>query len=410
MSFELFHKALGQDELGHYQLDLNLAMMQTVRNFLAQSGLPQANQIYQNLHQYVNSRVNEAHGNYAMGRGPTASMAFRIAKLLNPDMTAQQVWDKFIKPGLPEFQTRDLPEGADPEKVDHSLNRHYATMIRVAFGSNRDGGWNHELLDKMFDEGKIPTHKQIAADDNLRNKVGALLYAVTYPDSPQRQYAVRICTAKFNKNNITVAERMPYIDGAVFVAIEEMYAVHDEGRLIDDTEVEGYVTQMLADLGLTEDMPVIEDAVVTQDADPAVPAEPPAHTELGDNLPTAESVNAERHPAESLPEVEAIADQLPDVTHAQDIMGEMGERGRLLAESGLLTAGTDDLSPAADAPTSDNVPEANVNDPATSSVDAGTAPAPAEVGDSTVENAADDGVINLNDAGRADLAAQTPKV
>jgi len=247
MSFNHHHLALSTHGQTTHLLEMQLVLLNGLRQTLSLIEHPQANEIYHNVWKQANECISRAHAEYILGRGPKAIAMVEYEKLKDPEKNVQEIFAQIVQPKLPKYQ----PADPDENLKDRSTNRHWATMVRVGFGADEQNRWNHQILDQWFDEGKIQTLKDFVEDRDAVNKAGACLLRVDTTDGGH-VYCVRVVTEQFNRNVLTLTETVPIIDAAVLVDLEGIWATHDDYGLIDDAELEGYISDLLEHYGVKD--------------------------------------------------------------------------------------------------------------------------------------------------------------
>lgn len=309
MSIDLYQASLSTNAQTEYLLSVQSALKDAVRQTLSLTGSPSANKVYHRLLMSVNQAISHAHAEYILGRGPTSQAVFQTMRIMSPDMSSQEIVAQYITPKLPRYTNRGEPE----DGADRSTNRHWATMARVGLGANEQNQWNHEVLDRWFEEGRIQHFSDYANDREAMNQSGAVILRLDL-NNGEHAYCVRVVTSEYNRNTLVLHEGDNGIEAAVLVEIEGMWATHDDGGLIDDAEVEGYIQALLEQYGIAEEpLPI---------------------------RPSAEPAPEEEVSAEEIAQMAADVEQDQASPEAADVYAELQERQEIAQAAGV------DLSPA----------------------------------------------------------------
>jgi len=257
MSFEQYHVSLGKNALDQHILEMQLILSNCIRQLASTVEHPNAITIGHKLIGLTHNLICKTHARYVLGQGPKATRLLDQLVYDNPNRERKSLFEEGVKPLLPQY--RQVSE-EDKDK-DRSTNRHWATMARVGFGADQDNRWNHEVLDQWYDEGRIMSLSDFSQKKELLELPGARLLRGVSGD--QHFYCVRVITNDYNKNMLTLAEGSAMVDAAVYVELEDIWATHDDCGLIEDSELEGYITELLKLYGVDETpLPVIETEIV----------------------------------------------------------------------------------------------------------------------------------------------------
>lgn len=223
-----------------------ISQMNAMRAVFSLLGHEKGYMAYQQMNQYWHNSVGTVFADIINGRGAVA-MALRqmaSAQKGRPDQIS-------MFHNVEEQILAKLPKVRTDHEGDPTLSQEYHSRVNVQFGVNSQGIWNHEELDRLYAEGKIKDLKDVQVED-------CAVFRAEDETTGEVTYGMRLYLTEFNRSLLTIVENANFVSGATYVELEDVWAPHDDVRLVSVEEIDRKITELLAEIGVTEIMPAVE--------------------------------------------------------------------------------------------------------------------------------------------------------
>ncbi len=203
--------------------------------------------IFNTLIQQQNESIDTVFIDYLSGNGHVATT---LRAMLPKDEA-----DARISAGLPTLNADTSP----------NLDGEWTSKIRVMMGADFGGVWNLNELDRLRVEGKIPAARELPLTDT------GLFFVDTGDKRPGTEddditYGLRVIVDNGNRTALTLMSGEPFISVATYVPLEDIWAMHHDGRLTDISQIEAILDTYFASIGLTEPLPAAQVEAALGDA------------------------------------------------------------------------------------------------------------------------------------------------